>query len=149
MKDVYIERPYPEGKLRPLETLPNELLDRINDYLPAHSVIALHDTSRALAYKIRLDDRFWRTQLLSGSLIPQIWDINPRELEVLQDEWKKAVPTDSARWNWRSLIRILKKTRIPIAHRETLLENIPKGYWNRCRIWNIMNEAFSQREMMQ
>ena len=83
--DDYLERlPKPTRPSQSLERLPNEILDRICEYLPPSSVICLHETSKALAYKVPLDDRFWRLHLRDGTMLPHLWDLDTEQLNQLQ-----------------------------------------------------------------
>ncbi|KAF2866429.1 hypothetical protein BDV95DRAFT_584705 [Massariosphaeria phaeospora] len=126
----------PEG----LENLPNELLDRITDFLPPQSMIALRRVSKTLAVKVRLDHRFWRNNVLDGTLLPHLWELDGAgpELERLRGESR--LPNDYI-WNWRSLAELLSRRQFPISRRDPRLEGVPDGYWNRCRIWNIVKES--------
>lgn len=120
----------PRRRARGLERLPPELLDYISEFLDFHSVMALHQTSKWLALKIPLNERFWRRCLCTCSLLPHIWDLD-------QETMEKSLPgsiTD-ATWDWERLVRFLTQRLYP-ADGTVLL-----GFWNRRRIWSIVEEA--------
>jgi hypothetical protein len=136
----------PTREPKGLERLPTELLDEICSYVPAQSVIALHQTSKALAIHIPLDTAFWRNSLRGGSLHPHIWDLDTRRIErrLSQSHGLPAEPTDS--WDWRSAARLLATKRFHISGRDTRLDDVPNGFWNRCRVWATMEEALQELE---
>jgi hypothetical protein len=122
-----------------LESLPNELLDQILAYLPPQCIINLHRTSRLLAFKVPLDDRFWRTHLLDGTLVPHIWDLEYEYFEEVQHAFPNNTNDDQIS-DWCSLVELLQRKDFPICGRDHRLDNLPPGYWNRCRIWTIIEE---------
>lgn len=122
----------PVHEARGLELLPTEIFDLICAYLPASSAIKLHRVSRTIALKTPLDNSFWRKSLLDGSLLPHIWDLEKKEL---------GQPALEASCDWRSVAKLLSMKRFPLSGQDPRLNGIPKGFWNRCRIWSIMEEA--------
>jgi hypothetical protein len=122
-----------------IERLPIELLDEIGSYMPAQSRIALHRTSKALAIKLPLDNAFWRDSLRSGNLHPHIWDLDTQHIERLRQE--SSVEFAAADWDWRSVAQLLTMKRFPISGRDSRLDDVPLGLWNRCRLWTIIEEA--------
>ncbi|KAF1992692.1 hypothetical protein P154DRAFT_528290 [Amniculicola lignicola CBS 123094] len=124
-----------------IEKMPNELLDIITAHLPPLSVVALHRSSRLLSLKVPLDAHFYREYVANGSLFPQVWDLDNEELE--DDENEKA---DFSRldglWDWKSVVRLLQKKEFSVYGLGCgLSEAIPLGFWNRCRIWRIIEDA--------
>lgn len=139
-----ISRPYiPQPAREPygLERLPFELLDHISDYLSIQSVFALQLTSRMLALKLPLDDNFWRKSIVSGK-IPYMWDLDVEELERLHQEHLKSSPDPGARWDWRSIGKLLATRRFPLKSTDPQITDLPVGLWNRRRIWSIIEEAY-------
>ena len=127
----------PEG----LERLPSELFDAICSYLPAQSVIKLHRTSKVLSLKVPLDNAFWREGLRGGTLHPHIWDLDTRQIETLRQNSK--ITFSATGWDWRSVAKLLAMKRYPTAGRDARLDDMPLGFWNRCRIWSNIEEAIS------
>jgi len=115
-----------------LDSLPIEILDRITSYLACPTIFHLHRTNRALSARISLGPSFWRDQLVSGNLIPFIWDLDP----VKCREKENNAPPDAA-WDWRLLARTLKtEPFIEVALRKSLsgpladdLGRIHLGFW--------------------
>ncbi|KAH7398535.1 hypothetical protein BKA66DRAFT_556696 [Pyrenochaeta sp. MPI-SDFR-AT-0127] len=133
MKDVEKETPHSKREPQGIERLPNELIDHICTYLPAPACIALHRVSKRLFNKVPLDTSFWRNSLLSGNLLPHIWDLDKNELQL---------PALESTKDWRTVARLLETKRFAISECDARLDDIPNGLWNRCRIWSIMEEAF-------
>ncbi|KAF2248925.1 hypothetical protein BU26DRAFT_604875 [Trematosphaeria pertusa] len=123
-----------------LENLPNELLDRIMEFLPSASIVSLHRTSRALSVKVLLNDRFWRKALLDSSIVHHIWDLDEDKLKQLA-QGAEAISPDQGRW--KSVVRLLKQKDFPICGQDSRLAELPKGLWNRCRIWNIVEDVLT------
>lgn len=117
-----------------LERLPAELFDQISSYLPVHSVISLHRTSKALAIKNPLDNNFWRNRLFDGSLVSHLWDLDMKKMEYQQDSEP----------DWKNVAQLLMSRKLPTKSHDLRLENIPTGLWNRCRIWSIVEEAYAE-----
>ncbi|KAF2129324.1 hypothetical protein P153DRAFT_291448 [Dothidotthia symphoricarpi CBS 119687] len=114
------------------ERLPTELLDQIGKHLPPQSVIALHCTSKAFAIKAPLNNKFWRDRLIDGSLVPHIWDLDANQLDHERQD---------RLWDWRSVAQLLVAKKFPRNESNPLLVGPPTGLWNRCRIWNIIEDA--------
>jgi hypothetical protein len=119
-----------------IEKLPTELLDMICAYLPTQSVIKLNRTSKILATKLPLDNAFWRDSLRAGSLHPHIWDVDTQAIERLRQEAN--VTFSAVDWNWRSVAKLLSTMQFPTTERDSRLDSLPRGLWNRCRIWSII-----------
>jgi hypothetical protein len=122
-----------------IERLPTELLDAICDYLPTHSIIKLHRISKLLAIKLPLDNAFWRDSLRAGSLHPHIWGLDTKRIEALREE--SNITFSAAGWDWRSVAKLLSMKQFPTNGRDSRLDNLPLGLWNRCRIWSIIERA--------
>ena len=67
----------PEHPLSPLESLPFDIVTIISSFLSAPTILHLHLTSQTLSSKIPFTQSFYRHHLISGSLIPYIWDLDP------------------------------------------------------------------------
>jgi hypothetical protein len=124
-----------------MERLPAELLDAICKYLPVRSAIALHRTSKTLAISIPLDSTFWRDSLREGNLHPHIPDFDTRWVEQHLAISNAASTTPTLSWDWRGVAQLLATKKFPITGQDSRLDAIPNEYWNRCRIWNIVEEA--------
>jgi hypothetical protein len=124
-----------------IERLPTELHDEILKYLPAQSTIALHQTSKALAIKIPLDNKFWRDSLRNGRLHPHLWGLDTQHIEQIRQT--SGIESAADDWDWRSLARVLATKRFPIFGCDPRLDDLPLGLWNRCRIWTIVEEALA------
>jgi hypothetical protein len=95
-----------------LDSLPLELLAKITSYLPCTSILRLHRTNCALASRIPLTQTFWRTQLVSGTLIPFLWDVDGAACHAKE-------PAEC--WNWRGLCKTLcTEPFLEVALRESL-----------------------------
>jgi hypothetical protein len=108
-----------------LEALPNELLDQIVNLLPARSAVALHCSSKSLAHKVVIDNKFWKARLCDGSALSHIWDLEVKEM-------KRFIVLETI-WDWKSLIRCLA---VKTSEDQTSKDTIPKGLWNRRRIFD-------------
>jgi hypothetical protein len=122
-----------------IERLPTELLDEVCSYLPARTVIRLHRLSSLLALKVPLDNAFWRDGLRGGSLHPHIWDLDTKRIEMLRQE--SNITFSATGWDWRSVAKLLAMKQFPVTGRDSRLDDMPHGFWNRCRIWSIIEEA--------
>ncbi|KAF2108084.1 hypothetical protein BDV96DRAFT_287519 [Lophiotrema nucula] len=131
----------PERWPQELERLPTEILDRITEFLPPKSIIALHRTSRTLARNVPLDERFWRNHILDGSLLPHIWDLTREQLEYPRPGDQQSGSCFDIQWGWKSIVKLLFKKEFPLCGGDSRLEGVPLGFWNRCRIWKIVEEA--------
>ncbi|KAF2828954.1 hypothetical protein CC86DRAFT_392220 [Ophiobolus disseminans] len=124
---------------RGIERLPTELFDIIRTYLPPKSVIKLHRTSKTLATKVPLHNAFWRDGLHDGSLHPHIWDLDIKRIETFRQE--SNITFSASDWDWRSVAKLLAMKRFPVTGRDARLDDMPLGFWNRCRIWSVIEEA--------
>ncbi|KAF4968841.1 hypothetical protein FSARC_3870 [Fusarium sarcochroum] len=90
-----------------LEGLPTEILDLITSFLPVPDVLRLQRCSKTLLLRMVLDQKFWRTNLLKGRLVPYIWD-----LECFQENLKNLKGWASSSealdvCDWKSLAKML------------------------------------------
>ena len=70
---------YAEGRPRPLEILPKEVLDMILSYLAPKEIIVLSYVSRRYHSAIPLDQRFWCDCLSRGG-VSWLWDLDEKRL---------------------------------------------------------------------
>lgn len=119
-----------------LEALPNEILDHIVAHLSARSILSLRQSSRTLAVKIPFDERFWRRHLCSGSLLPHVWGFDETKLKDLLQPAPKGQT-----WDWRDLTEQLRVKHVLSTKDDVVTDLFPHGFWNRCRIWNIVSSA--------
>ncbi|KAL6710348.1 hypothetical protein ACN47E_009294 [Coniothyrium glycines] len=127
-----------------LERLPPELIDSICAYLPVRAVISLHRTSRALHNMTPLDNMFWRDSLRQGKLHPHMRDLDTRWIEHRLSTLDSGVLDKASSWDWKGAAQLLATKRFPISGRDGRLHEIPDEYWNRCRIWSIIEEALAE-----
>jgi len=115
-----------------LEGLPTEILLHISTFLPISSVFALRLSSKTLASRLYLDQQFWFQHLLSGSLIPYLWDLESKALHA---------KNQNAKWDWKALAKLLARKDTIMMGKEGMAD-VPIGLRNRCRIWKIIEGAF-------
>ena len=127
-----------------LEGLPVEIISLITSFLPILDVLRLRRCSKTFMLRIRLDQSFWRTNLLKGRLVPYIWD-----LEYLQENLDfKGRGSESKALDvcdWKSLAKTLT-SRDEIVKAK---EGIPSEGWglhNRCRIWSLADVLITASE---
>jgi hypothetical protein len=125
-----------------IERLPTELLDAICTYLSTQSVVKLHRSSKALVMRVPLDNTFWRDRLRRGTLHPHIWDLDTKQIETLREE--SNITFSATGWDWRTAAKLLATTQFPVTGRDSRLDDMPLGFWNRCRIWSIIEEALNK-----
>jgi hypothetical protein len=121
-----------------LEKLPTEILDQILGYLHPWSVISLHYTSRMLLHRIPLDEVFWSTHMKDGTLLPHIWELKDIDFKTYEN-YNKAYD-GTFQIHWQSVCKAFYNKDIPLCNRDHRFDDVPPGYWNRCRIWNIIRE---------
>lgn len=124
--------------LSPLEELPLEILQSIISFLPAQSVLRLRRCSKTLKSRIVLEQAFWRTQLLTGRLVPHIWELSETSEVALKEALVPSVASSGL--DWKGLAEKL-------AHKDTIIQedisqvtNESMGFRNRCRIWALVNQ---------
>ena len=139
-----------------LESLPIDIISIITSFLPTSTVLRLHRTSKILSSKTLLTQFFFRDRLISGCLVPHLWDLDP---QACHDKDTKGGP-----WDWRSLAEKLSRPdRIlqaalgkSLAGRErdefatgfeeesrgvTEFGDAPIGFRNRCRMVRIVRDV--------
>jgi hypothetical protein len=114
-----------------LEALPVEILHHISSFLPVPSVFALRLSCKTLAACLYPDNQFWFQRLVSGSLIPYLWDLDAK---VCHRKYIEAV------WDWRELARLLCR-KDQVMNGEGRMVVAPIGLRNRCRVWKIVDGA--------
>lgn len=82
------------AKFSTFEDLPTEILSHVTSFLPASPLLRLRRCSKTLASRIIINQTFWRDKLISGHLIPYLWDLKPQQcrqydLANTQLDWKK------------------------------------------------------------
>jgi hypothetical protein len=122
-----------------IERLPPETLDAICDYLPTRTVIKFYRTSKTIALKLQLDNAFWRKTLLTGKLHPHLWGIDFKKIEKVRRKSNIKLSIDDL--CWKSVAKLLATKQFPVTERDARLDNMPLGFWNRCRIWHNMERA--------
>ncbi|KAF2855798.1 hypothetical protein T440DRAFT_536007 [Plenodomus tracheiphilus IPT5] len=130
-----------------LEGFPPELVDLICDYLSARSVVALHRTSKALAMKTPMNNKFWRDSLRDGSLHPHLWDLDTKWIEHGLQQSRPRFLDPTAAFDWKGVAQILFAASLANSDRDPRMKDLPHHLWNRCRIWNIIKEALVDEEM--
>ncbi|KAH6614020.1 hypothetical protein C7974DRAFT_69037 [Boeremia exigua] len=125
-----------------LERLPTELLDHISIHLSVYEALSLHRTSKTLATKVPLDNNFWRASILSGNGLPILWDLDVRELSKRYQESFKASVEADAMWDWRGVGQLLATKQFPVKSSDPWIADLPNGFWNRRRIWSIVEQAY-------
>jgi hypothetical protein len=115
------------------------LLDVIRSHLPTQAAIKLHRTSKIMAMKLQLDNAFWRDSLRAGGLHPHIWSLDIKAIETLRQQ--SSINFSVADWDWRSVAKLLATKQFPIPGADPVLEDMPLGLWNRCRIWSMVERT--------
>lgn len=140
-KVEYDQKWIPSRSSNIVERLPSELLDLICSFLPSRSVIALHRTSKTLAWKIPLDNMLWRNSLRDGSLHPYLWDLDTNWIEHHQQQSCRNSSDTSSNFDWEGVAQLLSAKRVSITNCNPGLIDVPDHLWNRCRIWCIIQDA--------
>ena len=140
-----------------LESLPNEIIRQIVSFLPVTATLTMRRCSKSLALKVSLDQTFWRNGLITGDLVPWLWDLDVNECHV-KDR--------SGSWDWKQLAQTLRQAKIfESALKEsvaggdvdgpqrTIIENVhdtdvrmsdaPLGMRNRCRLVRLVKDIES------
>lgn len=124
--------------------MPLEILNHVNSFLPASSVVRLRRCSKTLSRLVVLDRHFWQTQILNGCTAPYLyrlggcgggWDADtaPKDYKI----------TGLGSLNWEGLARKLGSVDDVIAAGEPALTSTPLGLRNRCRLWAIANQLIT------
>ena len=91
------------SSLAALETLSTEIIQLISLHAGATATLHLRRCSKTISSKLPLTQSFWRDQLVTGSLIDYIWDLD-RGACIQKDT--------QGYWDWRALARKLRKPYI-------------------------------------
>jgi hypothetical protein len=120
------------------EKLPVELLDRIIFFLPGYTVLSLQSTSKMLRQKIRLDQRFWRDELISGC-VGILFDLDEKLL--LEKDSKRPLRGEpDAEWDWKGLVAKFSRLQSDFLNEKLSWETTPRALRNRCRVWKIARD---------
>lgn len=125
-----------------IETLPKEITDQIVNYLPMSAIYSLRLASVNLAYQVPLDQRLFRERLLSGALLPHMWDLDRVSCVPPQRQSENGtVQTEQDEcWEWKGLARMVAD--VPALVSKSPEESrLPLGLWNRLRIWQSVVDA--------
>jgi len=129
-----------------LEELPVEILHQILSYLPLALLLRFRRISKYLTSRLCLDQHFWLRGMVSGTLIPHLWDLDQKECSKTNREnlSKRAVEgsVNDSQWDWEGLIKLLTSTNSIMEARD-IYGTLPIGFRNRCRIWKIIEEAMA------
>lgn len=122
-----------------LISLPTEILDRIVTFLPLSSIFALRCVSSYFPTRISLNQHFFREHVLNGQLVPYLWDLDIQAFRDMQ----RSIPVGAdpnEYWDWRRLGRYLKDVAGIVEH-DPDRSDIPRAFWNRCRLWLTVIET--------
>ncbi|KAF2628836.1 hypothetical protein BU25DRAFT_409861 [Macroventuria anomochaeta] len=72
------------GPQKYVKSVPTEILNQVSTFLPVSPILPLRLTSRTLAYQLPLNQRFFRKLLLSGNLLPFLWDLDRKAYLTMQ-----------------------------------------------------------------
>ncbi|GAP85398.2 putative factor for adipocyte protein [Rosellinia necatrix] len=100
-----------------------------------------------------LPPHWWKFNLLSGKIIPWLWDLDESRITLYRSEnFYKQNPDDAERdkaageyvfdedmWDWEALCRRL--TRPDVFSKGGLLQGRSEQLWNRRRIWKLLDAA--------
>ncbi|KAI5459518.1 hypothetical protein BGZ63DRAFT_465011 [Mariannaea sp. PMI_226] len=117
------------GQHSPLEELPLEILQLILSFLPTQAILRLRRCSKTLKAHIVLNQESWRTQLLTGSIVPFLWDL-PKI---------PAAAIESPSPDWKRLAQNLVQKGCRFEGPPPNLAPESWGFWNRIRIWALVN----------
>jgi hypothetical protein len=137
--------PTPSNDSR-LAALPQELFDRVCDYLPSSSLLELRLSCKNFASRIELDQRFFLNLLTNGFDVPYLWDLDVSACfaaDKTGPSTRSEINGDNVernQWDWRGLVRVLTNLR-SLVNKEIPGIDLPAGLWNRIRIWLIVEEA--------
>ncbi|KAI9706305.1 MAG: hypothetical protein M1820_004881 [Bogoriella megaspora] len=124
---------------RHLGRLPVEVMDLIETFI--HPL-----DEPTLSCNRILSPSFWRDGLVSGRLIPFLWDLVPTSAHAQSSalgriNWFKAVTSEEGQqWDWELLVRQLSQ---PGAFEDgQLFSDVPIGLKNRRRIWRLVEDMY-------
>jgi len=132
------------------EVFPIEILQQIASHLPLQPVLSLRLVSKTLASRLPLDEPFWFQRLLSGSLVPYVWDLDSQDcyakqgLGTLSGQARESA--NDSQWDWKSIAKRLLKPNAALMADENMAD-APIGLRNRCRIWRMVEEAMALQDL--
>lgn len=109
-------------------------------FLPAASTFSARLVSSTLASKIPLNQRFFRKRLVEGNPVPSIWDLDAQACHNMQRRTPVGKDQDEY-WDWRRLAHDLGDAKGILERDPDDEDLIPRGFWNRCRLWLAVIEA--------
>lgn len=134
---------------RRCQDLPQELLDIVLSFVDPFD----ENGGPPLQPTRVLPPAWWKEQLLSGKLIPWLWDLSTDDVvthrvntyykdnrsDWLKDQSESRYVFDENMWDWELLCRQLAQANV--VEEGGLLEGAPKELWNRHRIWKLLDAA--------
>ncbi|KAI3324530.1 hypothetical protein HD806DRAFT_533992 [Xylariaceae sp. AK1471] len=147
-KDTYIREDLVELWSR-VQDLPQELHDRIVDAMEPFEA----DGGPSLEPARIHPPNWWKEKLLSGQLIPWLWDLSEKGIVdyrvatfykhdskgAVDDQKNCTYVFDENMWDWELLCRQLAQPNV--LEKGGLLEDESKQLWNRRRIWALLDTA--------
>ncbi|KAH8809411.1 hypothetical protein F5884DRAFT_795568 [Xylogone sp. PMI_703] len=156
----------PRVEVPALARLPADVVSIIVDEIDdAISVLNLRKTCKSMYLKIPLNQSFWRKQLLNGSLVPWLWDVDSSQLFPTEDVEQSMPQRHGKMYNWHKLCKDIMKLvfndelmekmtpqgaetetddelePLDIRHAATgPMQNAPDGLLNRSRIWQMCRD---------
>lgn len=134
-----------------IQNMPQELFDRISDAMVPFS--GEGQKPIPLTPTRVLPNIWWKTMLLSGRLIPWLWDLDEKDVDQFRaDNFYTNEPEHFAKdkedgfylfdedtWDWELLCRQLAQPNV--LQRGGLLVGMHDELWNRHRIWKLLDAA--------
>ena len=95
---------------------------------------------------ILLEPHFWYERLTQYSLVPYVWDLDIAACAAKNTQPESAGVSDlelrkATRWDWKQLAQQLSSVDEFVEGDEIDSIDIPMGFRNRCRIWQIIDGA--------
>ncbi|KAL8717404.1 MAG: hypothetical protein Q9225_005348 [Loekoesia sp. 1 TL-2023] len=94
-------------------------------------------TAPSLTCTYLLAPKLWKSAILSGALLPWLWDLDIKAVEAKE----AAEPREG--WDWELLARQLAQVEIHKPRR--VLPNLMMGLRNRRRIWRLIGDVVDTR----
>ncbi|KAI1267530.1 hypothetical protein F5Y18DRAFT_424637 [Xylariaceae sp. FL1019] len=143
-----------------VQSLPEELYRRVLEHLmpfdaDESTIRKNHFTRSSISLECSriLTPLWWRDQLLSGNLIPWIFDLNLKNVQEFRKATfyddlvdaerhlqEKSHIFDENSWDWELLVRHLAQPDV-FENRGRLHGCKVSGLWNRRRIWKLLDNA--------